>query len=63
MLTQSEQTHREEGHVMAEAKIRVIYAAASQGTPRIAGKHQKLGGDKEGFFSNGFQGKKALLTP
>lgn len=53
-MTQSEQTHREEGHVMTEVKIKVINAAASQGTPRIADKHQKLGGGKERFFSKGF---------
>lgn len=55
-----DRTH-EEGYIKMKAEI--SYAVTSQGTPRIAGSHQKLGRGKEGVFSWGFRRHKALLTP
>ena len=36
-------------------------ATASQGVPKIADSHQRLGRDKEEFFPAGFRGNMALL--
>ena len=44
--------HMTEHHVATEANTE---AAASQGTARIAGHHQNLRRDKEGFSSLGFK--------
>ena len=45
---------REEGPVKTEA---------SQGMPRIARNHSKLGRGKDGVFSRGFRGSIVLSTP
>lgn len=53
-------TQREDGCVKMEPEMGVMWLPTSQGMPRSAGNHQKLGGGKEGFFPRAFRGGKAL---
>ena len=50
------------GHVTADRGRDRSDEAASQGMPRIASHHQKLGRLKEGFIQN-LRGNVALLIP
>ena len=50
------------GHVTADRGRDRSDEAASQGMPRIASHHQKLGRLKEGFSQN-LRGNVALLIP
>lgn len=40
-----------------------IYAVTNLGSPRFAGRHQKLGLSRKGFFSRLFRKSAILLTP
>lgn len=48
------ETHRKESHGTSEV-------ALSEGAPRIAGDHQKLGTAKEGFYPTAFRGSTAFV--
>lgn len=56
-----EDAHTERIMLLCRRRQRIERSCSSQGTPRVAGSHQKQGRRKGGFFLRTFRGSMALL--
>ena len=57
------ETHTQRKRAHEDGNREGSVTATSQGTPRIAGSHQKLGTMKKEFFPRTFKGSRVLPTP